>query len=205
MKIRSNIWLFALMVFIVPFSAFAFFNWYEKKLQRLTVYGGEKHRVGSFKLLDQDSSWTTDAIWQDKIVVVDFFFTHCPTICPAMQKNMQKVRQAFAGDKEILLTSFTVDPENDGPSQLKVYSKTRNIDNHYWKFITGDKREIYKLARNGFMIVATDGDGGPSDFIHSEKLVLMDKKGRIRGYYDGTSEKGTEQLITDIKKLKDEK
>jgi protein SCO1 len=205
MKIRSNIWLFALMVFIVPFSAFAFFNWYEKKLQRLTVYGGDRHQVGAFRLLDEDSSVVTDAVWNDKIVVADFFFTHCPTICPAMQKNMQKVRQYFANDAGIILTSFTVDPENDGPSQLKQYSRSRNIVNGDWKFLTGDKKEIYKLARNGFMIVATDGDGGPSDFIHSEKLVLLDRKGRIRGYYDGTSDKATEQLLTDIKKLKDEK
>ena len=78
------------------------------------------------------------------------------------------------------------------------------IDNGNWDLLTGDKKELYKLARNSFMIVATDGDGGPDDFIHSEKLVLIDKQKRIRGYYQGTSEKATEQLIHDIKKLKDE-
>jgi protein SCO1/2 len=78
------------------------------------------------------------------------------------------------------------------------------VDESNWELLTGNKKEIYKLARNGFMIVATDGDGGPNDFIHSEKLVLVDKQKRIRGYYDGTSGREVDQLIEDIKKLKNE-
>ena len=89
-------------------------------------------------------------------------------------------------------------------AQIKKYADNFAINTTNWNLLTGDKREIYKLARNSFMLVATDGDGGPEDFIHSEKLVLIDKQKRIRGYYDGTGNKEAGQLINDIKKLKHE-
>jgi protein SCO1 len=202
MRKRSSIWLFVILVFIIPFSAFALFNWYEKKVQSLPVLVNKVHRIQSFSLKDQDGKNNSLSDWDGKIVIADFFFTHCPTICPKMTEHMLMLQKAFSNDKEILLISFTVDPQNDSPGQLKNYCTQRNIDNSNWIFLTGEKKELYKLARNSFKIVATDGDGGPDDFIHSEKLVLIDKQKRIRGYYDGTSTKETEQLITDIKKLK---
>ena len=142
--------------------------------------------------------------WKDKIVVADFFFSHCPTICPAMTRNLKKVQAAFKNEGNVLINSFSVDPVRDSATQLKAYSRRMQIDNSNWHLITGDKMGIYRLARESFMIVATDGDGGPGDFIHSEKLVLIDRQKRIRGFYQGTSESDTERLINDIKKLKDE-
>ncbi len=204
MRSRSTIWLFALVVFILPLSAFAIFNWYEKKVQRLPVLVSKEHRIASFNLLTQDDRSMTLSDLDNKIIVADFFFTHCPAICPEMVKHMKQVQQEFITDKNIALISFSVDPDNDSTKRLKEYCIQRGISNDNWSFLTGDKKDIYKLARNSFKIVATDGDGGPGDFIHSEKLVLLDKQKRIRGYYDGTSDKETGQLINDIKKLKHE-
>ena len=121
-----------------------------------------------------------------------------------MTKNLKDVAIAFKNDHEILISSFTVDPYRDSARQLKSFSKRMNIDNSNWHLLTGDKKEIYRLARNSFFIVATDGDGGPADFIHSEKLVLIDKQKRIRDYYEGTNEREVQRLIHDIKKLREE-
>lgn len=212
MRTKNSIFLMAALVFVVPFAAFAAMNWYTKKFSKLPVLGpvkkeGKKtldHTIADFSFINQDNRQVTMANWKGKIVVADFFFTHCPSVCPAMTRNLQKVQTALQTDDEILINSFSVDPFRDSAAQLKSFSKRMKINNANWDLLTGDKQELYKLARNSFMIVATDGDGGPDDFIHSEKLVLIDKQQRIRGYYQGTSEKETERLIHDIKKLKDE-
>ncbi len=118
--------------------------------------------------------------------------------------NMKKVQNAYNNDDKIVFTSFSVNPEADSAARLKKYVSQFNISTDNWDLLTGNKKEIYKLARNSFLVVATNGDGGPTDFIHSDKLILIDKQKRIRGYYDGTSEKETNDLIHDIKKLKNE-
>ena len=205
MKKRSTIGLFVMLVFILPVTAWALLNLYERKFEALPVMGKTKaHRIGNFKLTNQDGQLKGIADWKNKIVVANFFFTHCPVICPKMTSSLKKVNTIFENDQTVLINSFSVDPERDSAAQLKKYAGHFVINTRNWDLLTGDKREIYKLARNSFMVVVTDGDGGPEDFIHSEKLVLIDKQKRIRGYYDGTSNKETEQLITDIKKLKHE-
>ncbi len=141
--------------------------------------------------------------WNNKIVVANFFFTHCPVICPTMTKNLVKVQNQFNED-EILINSFSIDPVRDSAEQLKQFSERYGIESKNWNLLTGDKQEIYRLARKSFLVVATDGDGGPNDFIHSEKLVLIDKQRRIRGFYTGTEKSDVDQLIIDIKKLKNE-
>lgn len=202
---KSTTIFFAIMVFIIPVSAWALLNWYEKKIQALPVMGKTKeHRINNFHLINQDGKQSSLADWENKIAIVDFFFTHCPSICPQLTKSLQRIQETYKTDSEIFLNSFTVDPERDSSAQLKKYAGKYNLDTRNWNFLTGDKKEIYKLARNSFMIVASDGDGGPEDFIHSEQLVLIDKQKRIRGYYSGTSDNEVNQLITDIKKLKHE-
>jgi protein SCO1/2 len=199
-------------VFILPLVVYSGFLFFEQKFQKLTVFGKEEivngkkiqHTIAGFELVNQDGVKKGIEDWTGKIVVVDFFFTHCPVICPKMTANLKRVQEAFS-DNEILINSFSVDPQRDSAVQLKKYSEKFRINLDNWQLLTGDKKDIYKLARNSFMLVATDGDGGPDDFIHSEKLTLIDKKKMIRGYYDGTNEKDTDQLIYDIKKLQDEK
>jgi protein SCO1/2 len=201
------------MVFVLPVSAYALINWYEKKIHQLPVYGpakevnGEKleHTVGNFVFINQDNIVTSNKVWQNKIIVANFFFTHCPVVCPKMMKNIKTVQDAYRNDDEVNISSFTVDPERDSAAQLKNYAQRYHINSSKWQLLTGNKKELYRFARNEMLIVATDGDGGPTDFIHSDKLVLIDKQKRIRGYYDGTNEKEIQQLIPDIKKLKNEK
>ena len=211
MKRIPQTWLFVILIFLLPFTAYALVAWYQQRFTALPIYGVEAidkdgnktaHHISNFKFINQDNKIITEKNWNRKIVVADFFFTRCPSVCLKMTKSLKKVQEAFANDALIYITSFTVDPENDSAAQLKHYAKRFNIDNTNWQLLTGDKKEIYKLARNDFMVVATDGDGGETDFIHSDKLVLIDKQKRIRGYYDGTDEKEVTQLIKDIKKLR---
>ena len=206
MKKNSTIWIFALIVFAVPVSAFALLNLYEKKFDKLPVLDNAKDKyIGDFRLINQEGEIKSTAAWKNKIVIVDFFFTHCPTTCPKMTKSLKKIQAAYSSDNNIIFNSFSIDTERDSSSQLKKYAAQYQIESSNWDLLTGDKKEIYKLARNSFDIVATDGDGGPEDFIHSEKLVLIDTQKRIRGYYDGTNPGEVNQLIIDIKKLKYEK
>mgnify|MGYP003402263590 CR=1 FL=1 len=206
MKKNSSIWLFVLLVLALPAAAYALITAYENNVGALPILGRTKdHRIETFELINQDGEKKGTADWNTKIVVTDFFFSHCPSICPKMTKNLKKIQEAFAGDNNLLLNSISMDPERDSAAQLKKYASQYNIDTRNWNLLTGSKKDIYKMARNSFMIVATDGDGGPDDFIHSEKMVLIDTQKRIRGYYDGTSSKEVNQLIRDIKKLKNEK
>ncbi len=205
MNNKLPIRLFVLMVFIVPLVAWALMNVYEKRIKALPVLGPKEHRAGDFLLINQDGKLKGIKDWDNKMVVVDFFFTHCPVICPKMTANLKKVSEVFRNDSSILINSFSVDPVRDSVPQLKQYAGRFGLPASNWDLLTGDKRNIYKLARNSFMVVATDGDGGPGDFIHSEKLVLVDQQKRIRGYYDGTDSQEVQQLIIDIKKLKNEK
>ncbi|MGZ5190254.1 MAG: SCO family protein [Flavisolibacter sp.] len=200
---RKTVWLFVLIVILVPVIAFGLVSWYETKYQKLKVYGKDNHTIDDFNLTNQFGKTASTKNWENKIVVVDFFFTHCPTICPKMTKNLNQVQQSFANDDQVLINSFTVDPDRDSAGRLLNYASQFNIRGN-WDLLTGNKKEIYRLARNSFLIVATDGDGGPNDFIHSEKLVLIDKMKRIRGYYDGTNKQEVNQLIRDINKLKSE-
>ena len=114
---------------------------------------------------------------------------------------MQTVQSAFKGDDNVKIISLTVNPEEDTPKQLKEYALKRKIDLRKWQLGTGNKRDLYRFARNGLFITATDGDGGPNDFIHSDKFVLIDRNDHIRGYYDGTSPAEVAQLIKDIRRL----
>ncbi len=211
MKNKSTIRLFIVFVFAVPLLAFAALNWFEKKFDRLPILGPAKkehgqiknHMIADFNLTNQNGQQVSTSDWKNKVVVADFFFTHCPSVCPIMTKNLKKVQQQFGRDV-IVINSFSIDPERDSSAELKKYSEHHSIENTNWSLITGSKKEIYALARNSFLIVATDGDGGPEDFIHSEQFVLIDQQKRIRGFYNGTDNAEVDQLINDIKKLVNE-
>lgn len=116
---------------------------------------------------------------------------------------MKTVQQANFNKNDLQLVSITVDPERDNASRLNAYAKNMDIKGN-WQLLTGEKKQIYKLARNSFKVVATDGDGGPDDFIHSELLVLIDKEKRIRGYYNGTLPDEVETLLKDMERLRRE-
>lgn len=163
-----------------------------------TIY----HTIPKFSFINQNSDTITDARMKGVVTVADFFFTTCPTICIDMALNKKRIQEHFLEDNSKLqILSFTVDPEVDTPEQLLKYAYENDVKSNSWNLLTGSKPEIYEIARKGFMVTATEGDGGPNDFIHDNKFVLVDREKRIRGYYDGTSSEDTDRLITDIEKL----
>jgi protein SCO1 len=200
---KYNIWLFMAVIVFLPMGVFAVVIWFEHSYTELPILGSKDHTIANFQLTNQYGAITSLQDWKRKITVDNFFFTHCPSVCPKMIRSLKKVQQQYAGDEEILINSFSVDPERDSVAQLKAYAQKLDIKNN-WQLLTGDKKEIYKLARKSFLVVATDGDGGPTDFIHSELLVLVDKEKRIRGYYNGTDEEEVNNLLKDINRLKKE-
>ena len=203
MRSKYNIWVFVAAVLLIPFSVFGVVKWYENNYQRLPILGPEGHTIADFNLVNQHGSNTALKDWDGKIVVANYFFTHCPAVCPKMTYNLKRV-QAYAGVENLQINSFSVDPERDSVSVLQKFATRFGVKDN-WNLITGDKKQLYALARKSFLIVATDGDGGPDDFIHSEQLVLIDTKNRIRGFYTGTEEAATNQLIKDIQKLAKER
>jgi protein SCO1 len=156
------------------------------------------HRVGNFNLIDQEGKSLTEKQFQNKIYVTDFFFVTCPTICPKMATQMNRVYDEFVKNPDILFLSHTVMPEKDSVPVLLEYAQKLKVDNTKWKFVTGDKKDIYNLARKTYFAAITEGDGGIDDFIHTENFILVDKEKRLRGFYDGTSEKDIDRLIADI-------
>ena len=167
---------------------------------------GGYHTISSFNLLDQLGRSVDKTLLKNKIVVADFFFVSCGSICPIMTKNLEKVHEFYQKNENILILSHTVWPEIDSVSVLFDYAENHNANHDTWRFLTGDKKELYRLARNDYLVVPDVNDpnyqhGGEADFIHTENVVLVDQLQRIRGYYDGTSEEDIKRLINDIARL----
>lgn len=165
-------------------------------------YVRKYHSIADFKLINQNGDTITQNTYADKIYVADFFFTTCPSICPVMTANLAEVQDEFKDDNEVLLLSHSVTPEIDSVAQLKKYAVEKGVIDQKWNLVTGDKKQIYELARKSYMAVMDDGDGGAYDMIHTENFMLIDKERRIRGYYDGTNKEEVEKLIRDIEILK---
>lgn len=168
-----------------------------EEIQHIRKY----HTISDFSLTNQNGETITQEDYKDKIYIADFFFTTCPTICPIMTKNMADLQKELKGD-EVMLLSHSVTPEIDSVAQLKKYALEKGIDDSKWNLVTGDKKQIYELARKSYLAVKTDGDGGPFDMIHTENFILVDKERRIRGFYDGTKKEDMEQLLQDLEILK---
>jgi protein SCO1/2 len=159
------------------------------------------HRIGEFELIDQQGKGFSEKQLKDKVYVADFFFTTCPTICPDMSGQLKRVQEATDKYPDFRIVSHTVQPEVDSPAVLQAYAERYEANPDRWIFLTGDKRELYRLARKQYFAATTEGDGGVNDFIHTENFVLVDKEKRIRGFYDGTSAESVDKLIEDIEIL----
>ena len=201
---KYSISLIIAVVLITPIMVFAVLHWIENKGRTLPVYSGENSSVSDFMLTNQHGKTVTLHNWKHKIVVAGFFFTHCPVICPKMTRNLKKVQAAFSRRENIQFNLFSVDSERDSVVQLKLFADRFGLSGD-WHLLTGDKAVIYRLARKSFSVAANDSDGSKHDFMHSDKLVLLDTQHRIRGYYSGTSDKDILLLINDIKKLYNER
>ena len=175
----------------------------DKSLVDSTLHYKKKyHSIADFELTNQNGETITQENYKDKIYVADFFFTTCPTICPIMTKNMAEIQEAISEDDDVLLLSHSVTPAIDTVAQLKRYALEKGVIDAKWNLVTGDKKEIYELARKSYLAVKTDGDGGPFDMIHTENFILVDKERRIRGFYDGTNREEIVQLLEDLEVLK---
>jgi protein SCO1/2 len=161
-----------------------------------------EHSVAEFELYSQEGDTISLANLKGKIYVADFFFTTCGNICPKMTTQMKGLHDYYINDEDVMFVSHTVYPEIDSVDVLKAYAEKYDVNSEKWIMLTGPKQEIYSLARKSYFAVLTEGDGGERDFIHTENFVLMDKKQRIRGYYDGTLPEDMERLKKDIEILR---
>jgi protein SCO1 len=207
-----------ILILLFPSLFYIFLTSGKHNIMRLPIYGPKQpvevtengetkfdtiyHTIPEFEFTNQYGEKITLAGMKGKIAVVDYFFTTCESICPKMADQLYRVQYKFQDMKDLVIFSHSVNPENDSVPVLLAYAKKKNAIKGKWHFLTGDKKELYDQARNGYYITAMEGDGGPDDFIHSEKLILIDKQGQIRGYYDGTDREDVERLIDEIKVLK---
>lgn len=160
------------------------------------------HTIADFSLTNQNGETVTQDDYKDKIYVADFFFTTCQTICPIMTDHMYQIQEEIINDDAIMLLSHSVTPKIDSVAQLKKYAKENGVIDRKWNMVTGDKKQIYELARKSYLAVKTDGNGDEFDMIHTENFLLIDKKRQIRGFYDGTEPKDIQRLLDDIETLK---
>ena len=161
----------------------------------------QSHFVSDFELINQNGDTITNKDYEDKIYVVDFFFTRCGSICPIMTNNMKKIQDKFLENDNLMLLSISVTPNIDNVETLKKYAKSKGVINSKWNIATGNKKHIYELARKSYFAVLKKGDGGLQDFIHTPNFILIDKKKQIRGIYDGTDNTEIKRVIKDIKTL----
>lgn len=159
------------------------------------------HKVANFELINQNGETITQDDYKDKIYVTDFFFTRCPSICPIMSNNIEKLQEAFIEENDVMFLSLSVTPVLDSVPVLKEYASEHGAINGKWNITTGDKKHIYNLARKSYFAVVEQGDGGLQDFIHTPNFILIDKDKQIRGVYDGTNEEEIKRIISDIATL----
>ncbi len=201
-----------LLLLSFPSILYVFLTTGKHNFVRLPYYGEKEiaangkdtiyHTIPPFKFVNQDGDTITEKTYDGKIYVADYFFTTCQSICPKMATQMLRIQEKFAYTNGLVqILSHTVNPENDSVPVLNNYAKMVHADTKMWNFVTGDKKQLYDIARKGYLVNALQGDGGPNDFIHSDLFVLVDKEKHIRGIYDGTKIKGVNDLIDAIKVL----
>lgn len=162
-------------------------------------------RIPPFEFTNQEGKTVDNSTFENKIYVTEFFFSYCPSICPIMKRNMLEVYKTFYNNDDFLILSHSIDPKRDSVQRLNEYAQKLGIDNaEKWHLVTGDKDWIYLMAQE-YMIAAFEDENVPGGFEHSGHFILVDKKGRIRGYYEGTKEDDVQKMIKDIKILMKEK
>lgn len=168
---------------------------------------GNDHKIADFAFTNQNGKIITPKDYENKIYVADFFFTTCPTICPKMTNNMVWLQNQLKNNPEVKLLSFSVTPDIDTPEVLKKYALEKGVDDVRWNLVTGNKKDIYYLARKSYLAVKTGKPEELYDMVHTENFILVDKNKRIRGFYDGTNldqptndqkTKNMKQLLEDI-------
>lgn len=206
-----------ILILIVPSIIYFYVTKGSNNFIHLEIIGEQHHNINAFSFVNQDNKVVTNDSLEGNIYVANFFFTSCPTICPIMTKNMAYLQSELSQYDNIRFLSHTVDPINDTPEKLRYYiekemkAKNVTIDLSNWDFLTGEKTELYDIARLYLLASPNADELAPGGFIHSEYFVLIDKEGRIRsgidrnknirGAYDGTNDIHMKDLINDIKVL----
>lgn len=173
----------------------------DNPFQECPITDTTQHYIPDFAFTNQEGNTVGKAQMEGKITIVDFFFTSCPSICPDMSREMERVNDLFRDEAQIQIFSISIDPEYDTPAVLKEYAEQHLAKAGKWDFLTGNKLDIYRLARCGFVIPTLDGNGVADDFVHSDKFILVDELGRIRGYYSGTNREEVDLLMLEAKIL----
>jgi protein SCO1/2 len=161
-------------------------------------YKSKYHTIADFSFVNQNGDTITQKNYEGKIYVADFFFTTCGSICPKMSTNLSEVQKAVLNNPKVMLLSHTVFPEVDSVSVLKAYALKYGVVDSKWNLVTGDKKEIYKMARKSYLAVKQGRPDQLYDMVHTENFVLVDQKRRVRGFYDGTNKEEIKRLLEDI-------
>ncbi|MFC3196318.1 SCO family protein [Parapedobacter deserti] len=161
-----------------------------------TVY----HRIPDFQLLNQDSVLITNRTFDNSVYIANFFFTHCPSICPTMQRNLLKVYEQYKGDERVRFLSHSIDFRHDSPAVLKAYAEKLGVTNDQWQFVTGSKADIYSLA-DAYMVYTKEDSNAPGGYDHSGYFLLVDHDKHIRGAYDGTDDAQLQLLFDELEIL----
>jgi protein SCO1 len=163
------------------------------------------HTLSDFTLTDQNGKAVNKSLITGKIHIADFIFTRCPGQCPMMSKEMVRVQEVFEKEKSLVILSYTVDPEHDTPEVLKNYAENLGAIPGKWYFLTGDKKEIYRMALKQYFVTAKEEKTNSSQledkFVHTDKMILIDTEGQIRGFYNGTDNAEVDKLILETKVL----
>jgi protein SCO1/2 len=174
----------------------------------LVQHIGYNHKIASFEFTNQNGKKITNKDYGGKIYVADFFFTTCQTICPKMTDNMVWLQNKIKDNPKVKLLSHSVFPDEDTVEVLKKYAKEKGVIDEKWNLVTANQKEIYKIARQSYLVVKTGKPEELYDMVHTENFVLVDQKGRIRGFYNGLNidktvkgEKNLTQLVEDIEFL----
>jgi protein SCO1/2 len=161
-------------------------------------YKSKYHTIADFAFVNQNGDTITQKDYEGKIYVADFFFTTCGSICPKMTANLADVQKAILNNPKVKLLSHTVFPETDSVPVLKAYAVKNGVVDSKWNLVTGDKKEIYTMARKSYLAVKLGRPDQLYDMVHTENFILVDQKRRVRGFYDGTKKEDIQKLIEDI-------
>ncbi|HLU85214.1 MAG TPA: SCO family protein [Vicingaceae bacterium] len=212
MATTNNIKKILILITILVLPSLFYFLLYtgEHHYKKLPIYGDKTavekpdgsfdttyHQIPYFELTNQDGATITRDDMLGNVYVADFFFVTCPTICPKMTTNMRYIQDKFADRKNLKFLSITVNPEHDSVPVLKEYAEKVHANTDNWDFVTGNKEEIYELAFKGFFVNVAEDSIAEGGFLHSQLLILVDKKGRVRGYFDGTVYSEMKKDLTD--------
>lgn len=176
-------------------------HWFSPESDSLKSF----HKIPAFSLTNQEGETVTEKTFENKIFIVDFFFTSCPGICPKMTENMGLVQKAFLEDDGVMILSHSVTPVADSVPTLKKYAIDKGVNTEKWHLVTGERKEIYDLGRNHYYVEEDLGlEKEVDDFLHTENFILVDKNRHIRGIYNGLNKTAVYQLVADVLTLQEE-